>query len=128
MDLSTTATEPEVGGDLSLNCLVTLPDDTEVSGNPLVEFFGPGDGTEEGPFDPDTITPLGSSKYLAMYTFEDLDLFSNGDYRCSATYTIEGGNSPPGSDTLTVDVLCENCVIMRNSETTGYLSRVCSWA
>ena len=122
MDLSTTATDPEVGGDLSLNCLVTLPDDIEISGNPLVEFFGPGDGTEEGPFDPDAITP----SYLAMYTFEDLDLFSNGDYRCSATYTIEGSNSPPGSDTLTVDVLCENYVIMHNSETSGYLSRVYS--
>ena len=125
MALSTTATEPEVGGDIPLNCIVELPDDIEISGNPLVEFFGPGDGMEEGPFHPD-ITPLGSSSYLATYTFEDLDLFSNGDYRCSATYTIEGSNSPPGSDTLTVDVVCENYVIMRNSETTGYLSRVCS--
>ncbi|CAI8048070.1 Receptor-type tyrosine-protein phosphatase S [Geodia barretti] len=49
------------------------------------------------------VTPS-SGSYLAQYSFENLDLFSHGVYRCSATYTIEESMSPAGEATLNVDV------------------------
>ena len=84
--------------------MVGLPDGIEVTENPHVEFFGPGDGGER--FPATSIIPVGGS-FLAIYTFEDVDLFSGGTYRCTATYSIEDSTSPPGEDSLNVDVTCE---------------------
>ena len=83
-----------------------LPDGIEVTENPHVEFFGPGDGGERGPFSATSILSIGGS-FLATYTFEDVDLFSGGTYRCTATYSIGDSTSSPGEGSLDVDVTCE---------------------
>ena len=106
MTLSAITTNPTVGGRLQLECTVVLPEGIELSGDPEVEFHGPGDGIDEGPFPATTITPS-SGSYLAQYSFENLDLFSHGVYKCSATYTIEASTSPAGEATVNVDVTCE---------------------
>ena len=104
--LSATTTNPTVGGSLQLACTVVLPEGIDLSGNPEVEFYGPGDGMDEGPFPATIITPSNGS-YLAQYSFENLDLFSHGVYTCFATYTIEASTSPAGEATVNVDVTCE---------------------
>ena len=83
-----------------------LTDGIEVTENPHVEFFGPGDGGERGPFLATSIIPVGGS-FLATYTFEDVDLFNGGSYRCTATYSIGDSTSSPGEGSLDVDVTCE---------------------
>jgi hypothetical protein len=101
--LSATTTNPTVGGSLQLACTVVLPEGIDLSENPQVEFYGPGDGMDEGPFPATSIFPS-SGSYLALYTFENLGLFSHGVYKCSATYTIEASTSPAGETALNVDV------------------------
>ena len=103
--LSATTTNPTVGGSLQLACNVVLPEGIDLSENPQVEFYGPGDGMDEGPFPAASIFPP-SDSYLALYTFENLGLFSHGVYKCSATYTIEASTSPAGEAALNVDVTC----------------------
>ena len=106
VSLSTTTNDPNFGGDITFLCQVELPDGIEVTENPHVEFFGPGEEGERGPFLPIAIIPIGGS-FLATYTFDDVDLFSGGTYRCTATYSIGDSTSPPGEGSLDVDVTCE---------------------
>ena len=106
VSLSITTNNRNFGGDITFHCTVELPDGIEVTDNPHVEFFGPGEEGERGPFSP-LITPIGGS-FLAVYTFEDVDLFSGGTYRCTATYSIADSTSSPGEGILDVDVTCES--------------------
>ena len=94
-----TQTPPAYAGSTyTLTCQVTVPDGIVVSGNPQVEFEGPGTS------DPVTGTVFGV--YFSIYS-PILSLSSGGDYTCSATYSVNGDTSmsPVGSATLTVDVL-----------------------
>ena len=89
------------GSTYTLTCQVTVPDGIVVSGNPQVEFEGPGTS------DPVTGTVFGGNNvYFSTYS-PMLTLSSGGDYTCSATYSVNGDTSmsPVGSATLTVDVL-----------------------
>ena len=93
---------PYVDVDYTLSCEVMVPGQIVLIEPPLVEFEDP---TGEQVIHSDAMKM--NDVYTVYNTFTDLSLFSNGNYTCRATYTVNGvssSTSPEGSDSLTLDV------------------------
>ena len=113
-----------MGEDLTLTCVVVVPDDLVILGNPHIEFRQPAEGSsaQEATF----ILPSGST-FIATYTFPDLGLASRGYFSCSATYSISSGDatstSPAGTSTLYVPLTCKfTCLTGTHTELSFSLS------
>ena len=83
-----------------LICKITLPTGVTVSGIPRVQWRRPSGGSATG-----NTFLAGDSFYISQLIFDPLTLSDEGDYTCTATYSLGGDTSPSGMDTFSLSVM-----------------------
>ena len=89
------------GSSFTLTCTISLP--VGVSVVPDVRWQGP---AVTAGYAPSTVTRLGPT-YTSELTLNPLTPSHGGQYTCTASYTVDGGTSLHGTDTLILTVRSE---------------------
>ena len=94
----------QAGSRYVLICTITLPTGVTVSDVPSVQWRRPSGGSTTGNVDSGGVSG-GKSLYNSLLIFDPLTLSDEGDYTCTATYSLGGHTSPSGMDTLGLSVM-----------------------
>ena len=90
----------EVGSRFVLVCTIYLPTGVTVSGVPSVQWRRPIGRSATG-----NVVSGGSSLYTSQLILDPLTLSDEGDYTCTATYSLGGQTSPSGMGTYRISVM-----------------------
>ena len=100
--VAVTAPAPAIAGSsFTLTCTISLPAGVLVV--PDVRWQGPAVTAGSAP---STVTGLGPT-YTSELTINPLTLSHGGQYTCTASYTVDGGTSPHGTNTVILTVTSE---------------------
>ena len=103
--ISVSSADSDVAGSRRvLICNIALPTGVTVSGVPSVQWRRPSGGSATGNVFSGGVSG-GRSLYISQLILNPLTLFDEGDYTCTATYSLGGHKSPSGTGSNSISVI-----------------------